>query len=158
MLKEVFHDSFDNFEITRICMENSCKRDWMTKVVFLIQMLLTFGGRCNRYFWDIRLKILRFPNFNMLFQLELTKFFKSELFSCLPKVDHVIKSCKEPINTLYHLNLHFFFLGHLEPVCCFSAWYSRFLLIQEYMGSDCPHWIVAVVLPLLAFSQFIHYQ
>ena len=34
----------------------------------------------------------------MLFQLVLTKFFKSELFSCLPKVDHVIKSCKEPIS------------------------------------------------------------
>ena len=33
----------------------------------------------------------------MLFQLVLMKFFKSELFSCLPKVDHVIKSCKEPI-------------------------------------------------------------
>ena len=33
----------------------------------------------------------------MLFQLKLTKFFKSELFSCLPKVDHVIKSRKEPI-------------------------------------------------------------
>ena len=31
----------------------------------------------------------------MLFQLVLTKFFKSELFSCLPKVDHVIKSCKD---------------------------------------------------------------
>ena len=31
----------------------------------------------------------------MFFQL---KFFKSELFSCLPKVDHVIKSCKEPID------------------------------------------------------------
>ena len=28
-------------------------------------------------------------NFNMLFQLMLTKFFKSELLSCLPKVDHV---------------------------------------------------------------------
>ena len=41
--------------------------------------------------------MLRLPNFNMLFQLVLTKFFKSELFSCLPKVDHVIKSCKEPI-------------------------------------------------------------
>ena len=27
----------------------------------------------------------------------LTNFLKSELFSCLPKVDHVIKSCKEPI-------------------------------------------------------------
>ena len=59
-----------------------CKRDWMAEVVFLIQMPLTFGGRCNRYFWDIRLKMLRFPNFNMLFQLVLTKFFKSELFSC----------------------------------------------------------------------------
>ena len=67
------------------------------KVVFLIQILLTFGVRCNRYFWEIRLKILRSPNFNMLFQLVLTKCFKSELFSCLPKVGHVIKSCKEPI-------------------------------------------------------------
>ena len=33
----------------------------------------------------------------MLFQPVLTKYFKNELFSCLPKVDHVIKSCKEPI-------------------------------------------------------------
>ena len=30
----------------------------------------------------------------MFFQLMLTKFFKKELLSCLPKVDHVIKSCK----------------------------------------------------------------
>ena len=44
------------------------KRDWMAKVVYLIQMLPTFSGRCNRYFWDIRLKLLRLPNFNMLFQ------------------------------------------------------------------------------------------
>ena len=69
----------------------------MEKVVFLIQMLPTFSGRCNSYFWDIGLKILRLPNFNMLFRLVLIKFFKSALFSCLPKVDHVIKSCKEPI-------------------------------------------------------------
>ena len=62
-----------------------------------IQMLLTFGGRCNCYFWDIRLKMLSLPNFSMLFQLVLTKFFKSELFSCLPNLDHVIKSCKGPI-------------------------------------------------------------
>ena len=53
-------------------------------------MLLTFGGRCNRYFLDIGLKILRFPDFNMVLQLVLTKCFQSELFSCLPKVDHVI--------------------------------------------------------------------
>ena len=69
----------------------------MEKVVFLIQMLPTFSGRCNSYFWDIGLKILRLPNFNMLFRLVLIKFFKSALFSCLPKVDHLIKSCKEPI-------------------------------------------------------------
>ena len=52
-------------------------------------------------FWQplqsLRQKILRLPNINMLFQLALTKFFKSELFSCLPKVGHVIKSCEEPI-------------------------------------------------------------
>jgi len=39
-------------------------------------------------------KILRLLNFNVVFQLVLTKFFKSELFSCLPKVSHVIKSCR----------------------------------------------------------------
>ena len=78
------------------------KGDGIAKVVFLIQLLLTFGGRCNRYFWDIRLKILRLPNFNILFQLVLSKFFKSKLFSCLPKVDHVIKWCKEPI-TEWHM-------------------------------------------------------
>ena len=33
----------------------------------------------------------------MLFQLVLTKVFKSELFSCLPKVDHVIRSCKTQV-------------------------------------------------------------
>ena len=41
--------------------------------------------------------LVRLPNFNVLFQLVLTNFFKSELFSCLPKVDHVIKSCKGSI-------------------------------------------------------------
>ena len=40
------------------------KPDWMVKVVFLIQILLIFGGRCNRYSWATRLKIHRFPNFN----------------------------------------------------------------------------------------------
>ena len=73
----------------------------MVKVVFLIQMLPAFGGRCNRYFWEIRPNILRLPNLNMLFKLGLTKFFKSDLFSCLPKVGHVIKSCKEyPASTV----------------------------------------------------------
>ena len=51
---------------------------------------LILGCRCDRYFWDIRLKIYRLPCFNMLFQLLLTKLFEYELFSCLQKVDHVI--------------------------------------------------------------------
>ena len=61
----------------------------------------SFGGCYNRCFWDARMKILRLINFNMLFQLVLTKFFKTELFSCLPKVDHVIKSCKESIPVVW---------------------------------------------------------
>ena len=30
--------------------EKPFRRDWMAKVVFLIQKLPTFGDRCNRYF------------------------------------------------------------------------------------------------------------
>ena len=71
----------------------------MARVVFLIQILLIFGCRCNRYFWDIGLKIHRLPNVNMLFQLVQTQFFKSELFSCLPKDDHVINWCKRLISS-----------------------------------------------------------
>ena len=82
---------FKIFKITVICMENHASVTGWQKLFFsIIQMLLTFGGRYSRYFWDIRLKILRLPNFNILFQLVLLKFFKSELFSCIPKVDHVI--------------------------------------------------------------------
>ena len=95
MRKKKITRQFKNFRIYKDLYGNPCKGDWMAKVVFLIQMLQTFGGRYNRYFRDIRLKILRLANFNMLFQLVVTKFFKSELFSCL-KVDYVIKSCKEP--------------------------------------------------------------
>ena len=95
MLKEVFHDSFEISKLQGF-VRKPCKRDWVAKVVFLIQMLPTFGSRCNRSFWDIRLKILRLPIFNVLFQLVITKCFKRELSLCLPKVDQVIKSCKEP--------------------------------------------------------------
>ena len=33
----------------------------------------------------------------MVFPLVLTQFSKHELLSFLPKVDHVIESCKEPV-------------------------------------------------------------
>ena len=78
-----------------------------------------FGGRCNRYFSDIGPKLLRLPNFDMLFQLVLTKFSKRELFSCLPKVDHVIKSCKEPIVFAREreITCHPIFLTSLQFLC-----------------------------------------
>ena len=97
MRKEKIKRQFKNFRIYKDCMENHSNVTGWQKLFFLIQMLLTFGGRYNRYFWDTQLKILRLLNFDMLFQLALTKFFKSELFSYLPKVGHVIKSCKKPI-------------------------------------------------------------
>ena len=71
----------------------------MAKVFFLIQMPPALdGGCCNQvYFQDIRLKILRLPIFYIALSACANKILKSEPFSCLPKVDHVIKSCKEPI-------------------------------------------------------------
>ena len=47
MLKKILHDSFENY---KDLYGKSCKRDWMAKVVFLIQIPPTFGSRCNRYF------------------------------------------------------------------------------------------------------------
>ena len=70
MLKEIFHDNWE-FRNYKDLYGKPCKSDWMAKVVFLIQMLPTFCGRCNCYFWDIRLKILRLPTFNIPFQLVL---------------------------------------------------------------------------------------
>ena len=46
MLKKIFHDSFENLEITRI---------WMEK-------------QCNRFFRNIRQKVFGLPNLNMFFQ------------------------------------------------------------------------------------------
>ena len=103
MLKEIFHDSFENFKITRICMENHWKRDCMAKVVFLIQMLPTFSGRCNCYFWDIWLKICRLPNFNMLFKPALTKIFKVNCF----RVDWKLITWSSHAKSLIHSKLMF---------------------------------------------------
>ena len=77
----------------------------MARVVFLTQFLLIFAGRlrCDRYFLDIRLKIQRLLNFNMLFQFLLTELSKSKLFTCLQKVDHVSNYCKRPISVKWGL-------------------------------------------------------
>ena len=73
---------FDHFEIYQDLYGKLLKLDCVARVVFPIQILLFFGSHCN----DIQLKIYRFPNSNMLFQFLLTKFLKSELFSCHRKL------------------------------------------------------------------------
>ena len=57
----------------------------------------------------------------MLFQLVLIKFFKSELFSCLPKVDHVITSCKRPVPDYLSVEPGFSILGVLELYSGFQS-------------------------------------
>ena len=100
-------------------------------------MLLTFGGRCNRYFWDIRLKILRSLNFNVLFQLVVTKFFKSELLSSLSKVGHVIKSCKEPITLVTSDDSDAMLT--LQRIA-FRADTKRYPYYEHLSDVDCPLW------------------
>ena len=95
-------------------------------------MLLAFGGRYNRYFWDTRMKILKLSNFYMLFHLVLTKFFKSELFSCLLKVNHVIKSCKEPIQNANH-----FFIVFGASISGFPSWSCMFSFKNLKHSSGC---------------------
>ena len=83
-------ESWNKVSTGKVKYDAPTKRDWVAKVVFLVEILLIFGGRSNPYFWDIRLKIDRLPNFSTLFQLVLPNVFKGELFSCLLKVDNVI--------------------------------------------------------------------
>ena len=105
------------------------KHDWVTRVVSPIQILLIFGHRCNRYFWDIWLEIDRLPNFNMLFQFMLTTFFKSELLSCLQKV----LSCNQLMQKPYHYKKP---LSNISDKCNklgnFSIKTVQNLLVQNY--------------------------
>ena len=50
MRKKKITRQFKNFRIYRDFYGKPFKGDWMAKVVFLIQILQTFGGRYNRYF------------------------------------------------------------------------------------------------------------
>ena len=83
MREEYFTTVKKNVRIYKDLCGNTLDCDLVARVAFLIQILLIFGGRCNRYFSDVLLRIYRLPNFNMLFQFLLTKCSKSELFSCL---------------------------------------------------------------------------
>ena len=57
---------FKNFRIYKDLYRKLLKRDWVARVVSLIQILLIFGGRWNRYFWDIWLKIYMLPGADYL--------------------------------------------------------------------------------------------
>ena len=72
------------------------KRGWMAKVVFLIQMLPIFGGPLQSLLLRYTAENSQVANFNTALSACANKI---ELFSHLPKVDHVIKSCMESITT-----------------------------------------------------------
>ena len=57
MLKEIFFRQFEIFQIYKGLYGKPLKRDWVARVDFPKQILLIIGGRCDRYFWDIRQKI-----------------------------------------------------------------------------------------------------
>ena len=93
---------------TRICMENHSNMI----VCFLIQILLIFGGRCNRYFWDIWLKLYSFINFSMLFQFVVTKFSNSELSSCFSESwssDQLLQEAIRVSGVFFTLFIYLFF-------------------------------------------------
>ena len=89
ILKQIFQ--FENFEIYKDLSGHPLKPD---RFFFLMHTSFQFSTTVAISTFEIFhkwLKIYRLPNFNMLFQLVLTKFFKSKLSSCLLKVDHMIK-------------------------------------------------------------------
>ena len=68
--------------------------------------LLISDDRCNRFFWDIRLKFYLLSNLNMLFWFLLTTFHRTnKLFLCLQKVDHVTNYCKRRIQSNFIVNI-----------------------------------------------------
>ena len=75
----------------------------------------------------------------MLFQLVLTKFFKSELFSSLSKVGHVIKSCKEPITLVTSVDPDVSAMLTLQRIA-FRADTKRYPYYEHLSDVDCPLW------------------
>ena len=106
------------------------KRDWVAKVVFLVKILLIFRGRSNRFFRDIRLKIYRLPNFNMLFQLVLNKFLKSELFTSLPRSRFLDVTQRSP-NVAWHPKKRL--RGRLTVFVFTESWSRNQLMQKAYL-------------------------
>ena len=94
MLKEIFHDSSENFEITRICMENDASVTGWQKLFSSYKCFQLLAAVAIATF---EIYGSKFSGYIILICSLLTNFVKSELFSCLPKVDHVMKSCQQTI-------------------------------------------------------------
>ena len=97
MLKERFNDSLKILEFTWICLENHASVTGWQKLFLSYKCFQLSAAIAIATFEIYDWKFSDYWYLILLFQLVLTKFFKSELFLCLPKVGHVIKSCKEPI-------------------------------------------------------------
>ena len=103
-LKERFNNSLKISKFTRTCLENLGGKSFSQKVKF--SFLLISGDRCNRFFWDIRLKFYRLSNLNILFWFLLTTFHRTnKLFLCLQKVYHVTNYCKRRIQSNFIVNI-----------------------------------------------------
>ena len=97
------------------------KGDWVTRVAFPIQTLLTFATVAIVTFLILRCtaEIYRLPNFKMLFHLVLTNFLKKKLFllifteSCLR--DQLIqKAYRNPTSVISHFKVICFSNKHLN--------------------------------------------
>ena len=75
----------------------------------------------------------------MLFRLALIKFFKSELFSSLRKVGHVIKSCKEPITLVTSDDSDVSAMLTLQRIA-FRNETKRYPYYAHLSDVDCPLW------------------
>ena len=118
MHKKKIKRQFKNFRIYKDLYGKPSKRDWVAKVVFLIQMLLTFGGRRNRNFWDIRLKILRLPTWEYALSVCANKMSCLRAYRKLSR-DHTHAKtayCKSSLISYPDLTL----LLYVLPCCRFS--------------------------------------
>ena len=89
--------------------------DWLARVVYPIHILLIFGGRCNRYFWDTvqRRKIYRLANFICSFSSCQQNFPKVNCF-VFPEADRVINIVAKGLFPSLQLYNYFRYLMVLE--------------------------------------------
>ena len=99
---------FKNFKIYRDLYGKPLKHDWVASVFpkSCCYLLLSFGGCCNRFFWDIRLTFYRLSNFNTSVSVpaKFSTMHINELFLCLQKVDHMTNYCKRPTQSNFVVN------------------------------------------------------